>query len=129
MIARLAKLKGDRYYEMTLRPGNRDAYVKIFREMVERSKTDSPGIDKITMPTLIMWGKQDPWVPLSVAIDRWAAAAIQGEVDRVRHAPEGTRNHTLNRAAFALGLILFIATLLLNIVALYVVRKYREQYE
>ena len=32
-------------------------------------------------------------------------------------------------AAFALGLILFIATLLLNIVALYVVRKYREQYE
>jgi phosphate transport system permease protein len=32
-------------------------------------------------------------------------------------------------AAFALGLILFIATLILNIIALYVVRKYREQYE
>ncbi len=32
-------------------------------------------------------------------------------------------------AAFALGLILFIMTLCLNIVALYVVRKYREQYE
>jgi phosphate transport system permease protein len=32
-------------------------------------------------------------------------------------------------AAFALGLILFIVTLCLNIVALYVVRKYREQYE
>jgi phosphate transport system permease protein len=32
-------------------------------------------------------------------------------------------------AAFALGLLLFIVTLLLNIVALYVVRKYREQYE
>ncbi|MBF0275134.1 MAG: ABC transporter permease subunit, partial [Nitrospinae bacterium] len=32
-------------------------------------------------------------------------------------------------AAFALGLILFIITLCLNVVALYVVRKYREQYE
>jgi phosphate transport system permease protein len=32
-------------------------------------------------------------------------------------------------AAFALGLALFFVTLLLNVVALYVVRKYREQYE
>ena len=32
-------------------------------------------------------------------------------------------------AAFALGLALFVATLVLNIIALYVVRKYREQYE
>jgi phosphate transport system permease protein len=32
-------------------------------------------------------------------------------------------------AAFALGLVLFIVTLLLNVVALQVVRRYREQYE
>jgi phosphate transport system permease protein len=32
-------------------------------------------------------------------------------------------------AAFALGLVLFFVTLVLNIVALFVVRKYREQYE
>ncbi len=32
-------------------------------------------------------------------------------------------------AAFALGLILFILTLILNVIALRVVRKYREQYE
>ena len=32
-------------------------------------------------------------------------------------------------AAFALGLVLFFVTLFLNFVALYVVRKYREQYE
>jgi phosphate transport system permease protein len=31
--------------------------------------------------------------------------------------------------AFALGLTLFVLTLGLNILALYVVRKYREQYE
>jgi phosphate transport system permease protein len=32
-------------------------------------------------------------------------------------------------AAFALGLMLFVVTLVLNVIALYVVRKYREQYE
>ncbi|MGD2023249.1 MAG: phosphate ABC transporter permease subunit PstC [Desulfobacterales bacterium] len=32
-------------------------------------------------------------------------------------------------AAFALGLLLFLSTLVLNIIALHVVRKYREQYE
>ena len=32
-------------------------------------------------------------------------------------------------AAFALGLLLFIVTLILNVIALRVVRKYREQYE
>jgi phosphate transport system permease protein len=32
-------------------------------------------------------------------------------------------------AAFALGLVLFLVTLLLNIAALMIVRKYREQYE
>ena len=32
-------------------------------------------------------------------------------------------------SAFALGLVLFVATLLLNIVALQIVRRYREQYE
>ncbi len=32
-------------------------------------------------------------------------------------------------AAFALGLALFIVTLLLNVLALHVVRKYREEYE
>jgi phosphate transport system permease protein len=32
-------------------------------------------------------------------------------------------------AAFALGLVLFVATLVLNVVALHIVRKYREQYE
>ena len=32
-------------------------------------------------------------------------------------------------AAFALGLVLFIVTLCLNIIALRIVRKYREQYD
>ncbi len=32
-------------------------------------------------------------------------------------------------AAFALGLMLFVTTLVLNVIALYIVRKYREQYD
>jgi phosphate transport system permease protein len=32
-------------------------------------------------------------------------------------------------AAFALGLTLFVLTLILNILALRIVRKYREQYD
>ncbi len=32
-------------------------------------------------------------------------------------------------AAFALGLMLFLTTLILNVIALHIVRKYREQYE
>ncbi|MEJ2522011.1 MAG: phosphate ABC transporter permease subunit PstC [Gammaproteobacteria bacterium] len=32
-------------------------------------------------------------------------------------------------SAFALGLVLFVVTLILNVIALHVVRKYREQYE
>lgn len=31
--------------------------------------------------------------------------------------------------AFALGMTLFVMTLLMNILALYIVRRYREQYE
>ena len=32
-------------------------------------------------------------------------------------------------AAFALGFVLFVATLLLNVIALYVMQKYREKYD
>ncbi len=38
-------------------------------------------------------------------------------------------NSAKTLAAFALGLMLFITTLVLNVIALHVVRKYREQYE
>jgi hypothetical protein len=40
--------------------------------------------------------------------DRYALAALEAECQAVAHAPAGTRNHTLNKAAFALGR--FVAT-------------------
>jgi hypothetical protein len=36
-------------------------------------------------------------------VDAWARAALRGELERLGAAPEGTRNHTLNRVAFRLG--------------------------
>lgn len=44
-------------------------------------------------------------VRIDTAISAWARAALNDEAHRVRSAPEGTRNSTLNRAAFCLGQI------------------------
>lgn len=45
--------------------------------------------------------RQDVRVPSA-----WARAAFDGEIGRVRTAPEGTRNDTLNRVAYKLGQII-----------------------
>jgi hypothetical protein len=44
-------------------------------------------------------------IRIGEAIDAWVQAAIADEAARVRAAPEGSRNATLNRAAFSLGQI------------------------
>ena len=41
--------------------------------------------------------------PLGGPSDSYGAAALRGEADRVRSAPVGQRNHTLNAAAYSLG--------------------------
>ncbi len=41
----------------------------------------------------------------TIRSSRWAQAAVAGELRLVQHAGEGTRNDTLNRAAFNLGQI------------------------
>ena len=56
----------------------------------------------------------DEWASLLAQLDapdiqgdgsRWATAALENELDRVRSAVEGQRNDSLNRAAFSLGQI------------------------
>lgn len=47
-----------------------------------------------------------PGRPVAVRdVSAWARAALDGELQRLRAAPEGTRNDTLNRVAFRLGQI------------------------
>lgn len=52
----------DRYYDLSLRPGNREALVARMN-LSFNIPYDSLG--KIKCPTLIMWGKHDAWIPLA----------------------------------------------------------------
>jgi pimeloyl-ACP methyl ester carboxylesterase len=57
-----------RYFDLTMRQGNREALVNVFRTMKEQSKNPHLGdrVKEIKIPTLLMWGDQDEWVPLSI---------------------------------------------------------------
>jgi hypothetical protein len=57
-------------------------------------------LEEACRPSVVEQGEP---VPLRAGLDAWARAALRGEIDEVRHAVEGTRNVTLNRAAFRLG--------------------------
>jgi hypothetical protein len=67
-----------------------------------------PGTDLPRVPralTILIEGPP-PVEPSPRAVahpDRYAAVALEAEAERVARAPVGTRNDTLNRAAFALG--------------------------
>jgi len=50
--------------------------------------------------------KPSPERPTPENATAWARAAVDGELERLRHAPEGTRNDTLNRVAYRLGQII-----------------------
>jgi hypothetical protein len=68
-------------------------------------------VDPVPLPCWLTDRLADPEPVLAVAgtspvrgnATAYAAAALRGELDRVLVAVEGSRNHTLNAAAFALG--------------------------
>jgi len=51
----------DRYYELTLREGNRGALARRFT--AGRHSPDTPRIRDIAVPTLILWGARDRLIP------------------------------------------------------------------
>ncbi|MEQ8549756.1 MAG: alpha/beta hydrolase [Cyclobacteriaceae bacterium] len=55
----------DRYYEMALRKGNRQAFID--RAQLNM-KSKLPLLAKIKCPTLILWGANDAWIPVSHAL-------------------------------------------------------------
>jgi hypothetical protein len=57
-------------------------------------------LEEACRPSVVEHGEP---VLLRAGFDAWARAALRGEIDEVRHAIEGTRNVSLNRAAFRLG--------------------------
>ncbi len=54
----------DRYYELYLRKGNRQAFIDRIRTM---QAADTTLLQNIQIPSLIMWGKHDEWVRLENA--------------------------------------------------------------
>ena len=53
----------DRYFELMLRDGNRQATL----DRLSGPKQSSIDFNRSTMPTLIMWGDRDSWIPISQA--------------------------------------------------------------
>ena len=51
----------DRYYDLMLRDGNRKATI----DRLTTPRDVSVDFDRLTMPTLILWGKNDTWIPVS----------------------------------------------------------------
>lgn len=56
----------DRYYSLMRYNGNRKESVKFMLESRKLSDKEPVGVDTIKVPTLIMWGKKDAWIPLHV---------------------------------------------------------------
>jgi len=79
----------DRYYQLTLREGNREALVQRF------SQHDDPALNQarvsqISIPTLIIWGGQDGLIPPQHAVQ--FNAAIKGSqvvmFEQLGHVPQ-----------------------------------------
>ena len=62
----------DQFYELNLRPGNRDALIEIMDSLkkLNQDPTFSKSIANIHTPTLLLWGKKDTWIPVS-HVSRW----------------------------------------------------------
>ena len=53
----------DRYYELTLRSGNRQALGQRFEQLAQTHGRDAGRIKTLTQPTLVLWGGQDRLIP------------------------------------------------------------------
>lgn len=66
----------DRHFRLTLREGNRRA---LMDRMAVRQDGDEARLGELWQPTLVMWGGQDPWIPVEWA-HRFAADLPNAEV-------------------------------------------------
>jgi pimeloyl-ACP methyl ester carboxylesterase len=64
---RLTDAVFDRYYDLTLAPGSRDALLARMQQTV--LVDPRPILPKITQPVLLLWGKKDALIPVANAQD------------------------------------------------------------
>lgn len=77
----------DRYYELSLREGTRDATLARFGGF--RNFDETFNLSTLTQPTLVMWGREDSLIPASTA-DKFAKVLPNAEVviyEDVGHIP------------------------------------------
>jgi len=83
----------DRYYDLSRRPGNRLAMMKIFRLLLQVNRdelhTTPVRVAAIQAPTLLLWGARDRWIsPSHVPLWQRDLPAIQVQVYAdVGHVP------------------------------------------
>jgi pimeloyl-ACP methyl ester carboxylesterase len=74
-----------RYYELMLREGNRQATL----DRLSQPRNSNIQFERLTMPTLILWGAEDTWIP--VAQGKRLQQALPGAnlviLDGVGHVP------------------------------------------
>lgn len=77
-----------RYYDLLLRKGNRDGFVKILQDKKDWKATEA-NIKKVSQPTLIIWGSDDQLIPVADAF-RFNKDIVGSEIkiyDGVGHVP------------------------------------------
>ena len=57
----------DRYHQMLRREGNRRALIQTTAARQAPEGDPRPGPDALRLPTLILWGEQDTWIPVGHA--------------------------------------------------------------
>lgn len=77
----------ERYHTMALRAGNRQAFIDR-AEQLEQGSSD--GLERIKVPTLIMWGRHDRWIPVEQA-ENFRKKLLLAQVvlyDNAGHVPQ-----------------------------------------
>jgi pimeloyl-ACP methyl ester carboxylesterase len=84
---RLTEAVFDRYYDLTLAPGSRDALLARMQQTV--LVDPRPILPKITQPVLLLWGKKDALIPVANAQDYLKALpdATLTTFDDLGHVP------------------------------------------
>lgn len=79
-----------RYVRMAQRPGAKGIYLKTLNMVERRSETEDPlPFNRITAPTLLMWGEDDDMVPVDLA-NKWLSGIAGAQIvtyEGVGHIP------------------------------------------